>query len=172
MKKSFFIFTALIAIVVGAYFFTPGKNIDSVPAEENPEPVEIVLRAYGGSEVRLSSFRGTPVILNIWASWCPYCKNEFRDFAVLQEEVGDRVRIIAVNRGETEDVTKAYLDNLGLTGKLIFLLDPADSVYKKFGGFSMPETLFIDRDGFIKEHKRGPMDKTEMRRRIQADFQI
>jgi hypothetical protein len=49
----------------------------------------------------------------------------------------------------------------------VLLLDPADSFYQSIGGFSMSETVFVDKDGFIREHKRGPMDVQEMRERIQ-----
>lgn len=172
MKKSLFIFVALIVIAASAYIFVSKRNGNSAPIAENPQPAEIILRAYDNSEVRLSSFRGTPVLLNIWATWCPFCKDELRDFAQIQEELGNRVRIIAVNRGEKPETAKAYSDSMGLADKLLFLLDPEDTVYKKFGGFSMPETLFIDQDGLIKEHRRGPMDKTEMRRRIRSTFGI
>lgn len=173
MKKYFVAFFVLAVVGGGVYFLMSKNSVDSLPVRrENRQLPEVALRDYSGREVNFSSLRGTPVLLNLWASWCPYCKDEFRDFALIQGEFGDRVRIVAVNRGETQDAAKAFSDKFGLSDTLFFLLDSDDSLYKKIGGFSMPETLFIDKEGFILEHKRGPMNEFEMRRKIKEHFGI
>jgi len=53
-----------------------------------------------------------------------------------------------------------------VSDKLIFLLDPKDTFYKSIGGFAMPETLFVNSDGTINFHKRGPMRAEEIRQRV------
>ena len=88
------------------------------------------------------------------------------DFAAAQKEFGDDVAIIAIDRAESRKTAKKYTDELGVTN-LIFLLDPSDSFYQSIGGFSMPETIFVDRDGNIAERKRGPMEIKEIREKIQ-----
>ncbi|OGZ41430.1 MAG: hypothetical protein A3C80_03900 [Candidatus Ryanbacteria bacterium RIFCSPHIGHO2_02_FULL_45_43] len=60
------------------------------------------------------------------------------------------------------------LDDLGVTDKLIFLLDSDDVFYKSIGSFSMPETLFINAKGETVFHKRGPMELPEIRQHIQS----
>ena len=75
--------------------------------------------------------------------------------------------IIAVDRAETRDVAKKYTDELGVTDDMTFLLDLSDDFYQSIGGFSMPETIFIDKSGAVSIHKRGPMDLEEMRQKIQ-----
>ncbi len=135
-------------------------------AEPRPAP-EFALKDYERREVKLSDFRGKVVLVNSWAAWCPFCKEELKDFAAVQEEFGGRIAIIAVDRGEPLEIAKRYSDDLGVSGNLVFLLDPDDSFYKSIGGFSMPETIFVDEDGFIRFHKRGPMSREEIRRRIE-----
>lgn len=125
------------------------------------------LQDYDGKTVRLTDFAGKPLVINSWAAWCPFCRKELVDFAVVQKEFGDKVVIIAIDRAESLETAKKYTDELSVTNGMIFLLDPTDSFYQSLGGFSMPETIFVDKNGNIVEHKRGPVDVPEMRERIQ-----
>jgi len=124
------------------------------------------LQDYNGKTVKLADFAGKLLIINSWAAWCPFCRKELVDFAAAQKEFGDDVAIIAIDRAESRKTAKKYTDELGVTN-LIFLLDPSDSFYQSIGGFSMPETIFVDRDGNIAERKRGPMEINEIRQKIQ-----
>lgn len=162
----------LLAGSIAGFF---GIKLGNVEVSKNVEPKvapDFSLKDFEGREVKLSDFRGKPVLANVWASWCPYCREELQDFVKLQEEFGDKIIIIAINRGEVFDTAKIYSDKLGVTGKIILLLDPEDSFYKSIQGFSMPETIFVDKDGFIRYHKRGQITSEEMRRRVQGMFEF
>lgn len=143
----------------------------NAPEKSNPQAglekaPNFALQDYDGKIVRLEDFAGKPLVINSWAAWCPFCRKELVDFMAAQKEFGDKVTIIAIDRAETKEIAKRYSDELGVTNDLIFLLDPADSFYQSIGGFSMPETIFINKDGDIVTHKRGPMDINEMRQKI------
>lgn len=125
------------------------------------------LQDYNGKTVSLADFAGKPLVINSWASWCPFCRQELPDFVAAQKEFGDKVAIIAIDRAESLGVAKGYTDQQGTTNNLIFLLDPSDLFYQAIGGFSMPETIFVDKNGNIIDHKRGPMDINEIRQKIQ-----
>lgn len=173
MSRRAYYFTAVIAVaaLVGGFFIlrVPDKFISE--EMEFRLAYDFILKDYENREVKLSGFRGKSVLVNVWASWCPFCKGELVDFITLKKEFGDVV-IIAVNRAEALEVAKKYSDELDVTNDLIFLLDPSDSFYQSIGGFSMPETIFVDKEGFIKYHKRGPMELEEMRRRVQDAFSL
>ena len=94
------------------------------------------------------------------------------DFVVVQKEVGDSVVFIAIDRVESLKTAKQFTDEIGVTDEMIFLLDSSDSFYRGIGGFSMPETIFVDIDGNIKIHKRGPMDEEEIRKKVSEAFGI
>lgn len=143
---------------------TVTKDTASTNSEKSPN---FSLQDYSGKTVKLSDFAGKPLVLNAWAAWCPFCREELLAFATAQKEFGDKVVIIAIDRAESLRVAKGYTDQQGTTNSLIFLLDPSDSFYQSIGGFSMPETIFVDKNGNIAEHKRGPMDINEMRQKIQ-----
>lgn len=123
---------------------------------------------YKGEHVSLFDFSGLPLVVNAWATWCPFCTKELADFAAVQEQYRGKVVFIAIDRVEPRDVAKSFTDKVGVTKKMIFLLDPQDDFYKAIGGFSMPETLFVDSSGRIEYHKRGPMDINEIQERTKA----
>jgi thiol-disulfide isomerase/thioredoxin len=128
---------------------------------------DVVLKDYDGNEMKLSSYIGKPLVINSWAVWCPFCVKELSDFVLVQKEFTDEVVIIAVNRGESLAEARELSDEPGVVNELNFLLDLDDSFYRAIGGFAMPETIFVDADGRVRFHKRGPMDEEEIRQRVQ-----
>jgi len=162
-----YIIIAFVIIVAGAWIFSrpdqqPPFTAGNSDSKFGSVP-DFTFEDYEGNSVSLTSFQGQPIIVNSWATWCPFCINELPDFVELQEELGDQVTIIAVDRSESLSQAKQYTDDLQITDDLVFVLDPSDSFYKSIGGFSMPETIFVDSDGTIQQHKRGFMRLDEMR---------
>lgn len=179
MKKTYlFIIIAVIVVAIGWLAVSrTGQNLSTssngntaTPSRQEAQlekAPNFSLQDYSGKTVNLSDFAGKPVVINSWASWCPFCRQEIPDFVTAQKELGDKVVIIAIDRAESLAAAKGYTDQQGTTNKLIFLLDPSDSFYQSIGGFSMPETIFVDRDGNITERKRGPMEINEIRQKLQ-----
>lgn len=148
---------------------TTSSGTSGEPQASDKAP-DFSLKDYGGKTVGLADFAGKPLIINSWASWCPFCREELPAFVAAQKEFGDKATIIAIDRAESIGVAKGYTDRQGTTAGLIFLLDPSDSFYQSIGGFSMPETIFVDKNGVVVDHKRGPMDLSEIRERAQKIF--
>ncbi len=173
-NKIIYIVIVLVAIAAaGVLFFAPSDHRNMQPgpaASESKNTTEqfagFSLKDYSRKVITSDEFKGKPLVINTWASWCPFCKQELPDFVTVQKEFGDKVIIIAIDRGESSAVAKKYSDQLDVTNNLVFLLDPSDSFYRSIGGFSMPETIFMDKNGTIIDHKRGPMDINEIRQRI------
>ncbi|MCI0619710.1 TlpA family protein disulfide reductase [Candidatus Wolfebacteria bacterium] len=155
----------LIIIVAGVLFFSASDRSVDTKADKSDFDTfaSASLIGYNGNKVSLEEFRGRPLVINSWAVWCPFCRNELRDFAELQKEFKNEITVIAIDRQEPFAKAKGYTDELGITNDMLFLLDPSDSFYKSIGGFSMPETIFVDSGGSIIVHKRGPMELDEMR---------
>ncbi|PJE50976.1 MAG: hypothetical protein COV29_01710 [Candidatus Yanofskybacteria bacterium CG10_big_fil_rev_8_21_14_0_10_36_16] len=122
---------------------------------------------YQGNTVKLSDFKGSkPVFVNFWASWCPFCLDEMLLMGRIQEQFGDAYVTIAINRNEGLKTAKQYTDDLGVTNKYIVAWDDGDDIYKRYNGFSMPYSIFIDKDGIIKSLKLGPLAEEELVERI------
>jgi len=180
MNKKIISIIGVVVVIIGGFILfsgektqtqntTPGIAINDIADDSSLDPApEFSLKDWDGNDVNLSDFKGRPVIVNSWAVWCPFCVDELPEFGKLQEEFGDDIVVIAIDRAESSDRQKIFTDRLGVTGKIIFLNDPRDSFYQSIGGFSMPETLFVNRDGNINFHKRGSMDLNEMRERANS----
>jgi len=165
MKKNIVIVLAILFIISAVVFvvFTGGDNT-------NQE--EYNFKNYESIENTRSEFSGKPLVLNSWAVWCPFCVEELKVFAEVQEEAGDKVQIIAINRKESPSKIKKFTDKLGVTDSLVFMLDSSDSFYREIGGFSMPETVFIDGNGNTVFHKRGPMTANELKSKLSSELGI
>ncbi len=156
---------------------SPTSTTESATTSQTQSPrlgksPDFSLNDSDGNTVSLADFKGKNIIVNSWAVWCPFCVKELKEFAKLQQEFSEEITIIAIDRAESLEKTKSYTDDLGVTDDLVFLLDPGDSFYRSLGGFSMPETLFVDGEGNILFHKRGPMTFDEMKSKVQELFEV
>ncbi len=165
-RTSLFILIAVLGIA-GMLFFGI-RSAEETPARDIDRVIDIPLRAYDGTETSLRTFVGTPLVINSWAVWCPFCREELPDFARLKEEYGEQIKMIAINRAESVEGAQSFTDSLSLPAPILFLMDQSDTFYRAIGGFAMPETLFMNAAGDIVVHKRGFMDLEEMRRHTDA----
>ena len=95
---------------------------------------DFVLEDAQGNRVRLSDFRGTPVFLNFWATWCPFCIEEMPDMQLIQDQFGDQLVVLGVNNGETASVGQPYAtDRVGVSYRLVY--DPDERVVN---GYNIP----------------------------------
>ena len=169
LKVGIVIVVGIGLLAAGSFALRSGKS-SSDEDKQSSTSADVVfklqLRDYNGNLISLQDFKGKVLVINSWAAWCPFCRKELIDFAAAQQEIGGQVVIIAIDRAEARDVAKKYTDELSVTDDLVFLLDPSDSFYQSIGGFSMPETIFVDKSGTIVIHKRGPMEKDEILQKI------
>lgn len=129
--------------------------------------LKLSLADYSGRNMTLADYQAKgPVVINAWATWCPFCTSELSTFADAQQEYKDRLTIIAIDRAESRSTAKQFSDQLGISDKLTFLLDPGDAFYRSIGGFTMPETIFVSRSGTLVEHKRGPLTADELSQKL------
>lgn len=166
MNRYLIIVIGIIVIVGVLYFGITTRDTDTGSRGDFDRFASASLTNYEGDDVSLEEFRGAPLVINSWAVWCPFCVKELSDFAELQKEFGDQITVIAIDRQEPLAKAKGFTDELGITDDMLFLLDPSDSFYKSIGGFSMPETIFVNSAGEIVVHKRGPMELEEMREHV------
>ncbi len=126
-----------------------------------------------GDVIDLLDYRGQVLVVNSWASWCPFCVNELPHFEELAEMYKEKgVVVLAINRKEQPNIAKSYLNSVGGFDDVLFLLDPDDRFYASIGGITMPETIFYDASGNIVVHKRGFMDIAEMRFHIERALEV
>ena len=122
-----------------------------------------------GNEVRLSDFRGKPVVLNFWASWCPPCKGEMPEFNDVYGQVGQDVTFVMVDlvdgQRETKETGAQFVKDQGLSFPVYF--DVTGDAATAYGITAIPTTVFIDRDGNIVTSSQGALDAAELQQGIE-----
>ena len=166
-------FIIAITVISNGGTTPPTNNLEDTSSTTDKRAVlkrqipDLTLKDYDGNDVRLQDIEGDVVLLNSWATWCPFCVNEIPDFVQAQNTLEGQATVVLINRQESLSRAKKFTDDLGATGNVITLLDPSDSFYKKIGGFAMPETLIV-KDNNIVLHKRGPMKFEEVVEKLRS----
>lgn len=124
--------------------------------------------AFDGEPITLAQFEGTPVVLNFWATWCPFCVAEMPDFESVNQAADGQVQFIGVN---IQDDAGAA-DELAVETGVSYLLtrDPRGVVYSAFGGVAMPTTVFIGADGVLDEVVTGALTEGQLSNKIVEHF--
>lgn len=148
----------IVAIVFIYTAVTLGKN--STAAEVGDPAPDFNLEDMEGNMVRLSDYRGQFVLVNFFASWCPPCRQEAPEIQSFEEQYGDQVKILIIDRAEPKVKVEEFIEEFQSTST--YLLDYNDSMAKPYGIVGQPETFFIDENGIIRYHYIGPMTKDFM----------
>lgn len=121
-----------------------------------------------GGEFRFDNLAGTPLVVNLWASWCGPCVAEMPDFQRVYEQVGDRVEFVGVNHSDNEDAARELADRTGVQYPLV--RDPTGSVAATLEAARMPTTFFVDATGHVVGVHPGELSAAELRAEIDELF--
>ncbi len=112
-----------------------------------------------GNTHKLSDFRGKPVILNFWASWCGPCKMEMPDLEKAYQEYGDQIQFMLVDltdgSQETVEKASAFIKEQGYTFPVFY--DTAMEGAYAYGVSGIPVTYFINAEGVFVAYYQGAM---------------
>lgn len=163
---------AICAVMIAAYIFYSKNKPQSfvAPSKQNrvtaqaPQDKKLIapdfnLKDLNGKNIRLSDYKGKIVILNFWAVWCKYCKQEMPDLNELNKELEkeNEAVIIAVDARESSDTVKNYLSSNNINLKV--LLDQDGSVTQTYGISGFPTTFIINKDGSLYTYIPGATNK-------------
>jgi thiol-disulfide isomerase/thioredoxin len=108
--------------------------------------------------VSLNQFRGKPVLLNFWASWCAPCVEEMPSLVQLQKQMGSKIVVLAVNLDSDQNSYKQFVRDHNVD--LLTVWDPKQQANALYGTFKFPETYVIGPDGKILRKFIGAVDWT------------
>jgi len=126
------------------------EKLGVVPSRTIKDAPMFALKGITGKMVALKNFRGKPVLLHFWATWCAPCQEELPALQRLYEKMGnDHFEIVAVNidRGDPAKVLE-YIDKYKLT--FLNLLDPEQTVRKQYFIRGLPTSYLIDTEGQLR----------------------
>ena len=133
-----------------------GKATPVDPQAGKPAP-DFELSTLDGKTVHLSDYKGHPVLVNYWATWCPPCRDELPLIQVRHAQYSPDLVVPAINAGEDSATVKNYIEKEGLTFPV--LLDPDWKVEALFGIMAYPTSIFIDRNGVVQARYVGGMNQ-------------
>jgi len=164
-------------LAVGGYVLiqgiSPGQGEErSEPAasgleEERQQAPDFALERLNGERFRLSEHRGTVVVINFWATWCPPCREEIPEFVELQTEMEGEVLFVGVSmdKGDPEKV-RSFAEEFGINYPIV--IDDG-TVSEKHGPISgIPTTFLVDREGSARLQAMGQLTKESLRPVLQA----
>jgi len=168
---------AVGAVIVGLVWFfdrPDAAGVQAITLSASPtgpaprlerEAPDFSLRTLDGKEVQLSDFRGRPVWINFWATWCPPCRAETPDIQeVYENHESDGLVVLAISIGESPSTVSDYVKRTGTT--FTTGVDQTTSIAAQYRIVGIPTHFFIDREGVIREWRIGSMSKKTMENKV------
>ena len=115
------------------------------------------MRSFDGKEVSLEGFKGKPVVVNFFASWCGPCQLEAPALRDAWGEFGDRVEFVAVAIDDSEEGARGFVSEIKL--KFTTVLDSTGEIAKAYEIYAIPKTYVIDRTGLVLYEHSGVITK-------------
>jgi cytochrome c biogenesis protein CcmG, thiol:disulfide interchange protein DsbE len=116
---------------------------------QTPPLPAATLRQFDGQRVALAGFRGHPLVLNFWASWCVPCAEEASILEGISREFHPRgLIVVGIDTQDLEQPGRRFLAEHGIT--YVNVRDPDGAVGRLFGTTGVPETFFVSADGLIR----------------------
>ena len=161
--------TLIVTILAVGFFLTGCKKAGegekpevrqmseaSAPASSK-QAIPFSMRSFDGKEVSLEGFKGKPVVVNFFASWCGPCQLEAPALRDAWGEFGDRVEFVAVAIDDSEEGARGFVSEFKL--KFTTGLDSTGEIAKAYEIYAIPKTYVIDRTGLVLYEHSGVITK-------------
>ncbi|HUV09904.1 MAG TPA: TlpA disulfide reductase family protein [Acidimicrobiia bacterium] len=148
---------------------TPGcaVRVQAGPTTLGDAAPSFRLPGIDGGCVDLSSFRGRPVVVNFWASYCHPCRREFPLFRrALERHADANLMVIGIVFRDIPSDARAFADEFGATWPLA--LDDDSDAAGAYGVRPIPQTFFINRDGTVVRRVFGLTTEKALERHLDA----
>ena len=128
---------------------TPGTELLAVPVKVDFSAPELTLTDTQGATVSLVDYRGQVVLVNLWATWCPPCKEEMPTLeSFYDKHKKDGFAIVAINDGDPQSDVLQFVEDYSLTFPI--WLDPTYiATEQAFKTLNLPSSFVIDRNGNV-----------------------
>ncbi|MFE6845705.1 TlpA family protein disulfide reductase [Streptomyces sp. NPDC057686] len=140
----------------GGNYVTGAAGISTVAKGSRTEAPKLDGETVDGKTLDVTSLKGKVVVLNVWGSWCPPCRNEAKYFATVSKELADGGKDVAFVGINTRDNSKqnavAFEENFGITYPSLY--DPDGKLMLRFPAGTLnpqaiPSTIVLDKEGKI-----------------------
>lgn len=150
---------ACFAALAGLWLAGCDGGNDAGPIEVGQRAPDFSLTALDGSRHNLSSYRGVPLVLNFWATWCEPCHREIPDLRALDSSGGIQVLSVAIDE-EGESIVRPFVDEKSI--EYVVLIDDQDVFTGRYRGTVIPFTLVLDSEHVIRKIYRTPVEEDDV----------
>lgn len=153
------------AVLVGLLFLGLGKNPNEIrsPLLGRPAPAFALREAGTGQTIDLARYRGKPVVINFWATWCGPCWEEHPVLVAGARGHAD-VQFLGVVFQDTEEKILGFLEQRGASYPTV--VDDRGKTAIAYGVAGVPETFFLDANGVIVAKYSGPLNAMDLEREL------
>jgi peroxiredoxin len=150
----------VLAFLVSLLVSTVAVGAGDPPKPEVGRPApDFTVTTLGGAKVRLQELRGKVVFVNLWATWCPPCREEVPSMVRLYQQMKGRgVEIVAVSEDRDRAALEKFVKQHGATFPVT--QDEDKRIYGLYRATGVPETHLIDKQGNIRQIWIGSFDWT------------
>jgi cytochrome c biogenesis protein CcmG, thiol:disulfide interchange protein DsbE len=139
----------------------PGFALDVLTAGDPGPLAGVWQRAAGDGRVNLRELRGTPVVINFWASWCVPCREEAPILRRGWHRARSRgVLFVGLNMQDIRSDAREFVRELGQDYPHV--RDPTNDTARRWGATGIPETFFVSRRGEIVGHVIGALSEAQL----------
>ncbi|MGF0242687.1 prolipoprotein diacylglyceryl transferase family protein [Rhodococcus sp. IEGM1300] len=133
--------------------------------EQGTRLPDITLRNAAGETVQLTDYKGGPLVINLWATWCPPCRREMPVLENAQQHRPD-LTFLFVNQGESMQSVSTFLETQGLSLSNV-LFDGGGRLGQAVGSMALPTTLFYSNDGRLLGSHLGELSEASLTRALE-----
>ena len=159
---------ALLGVAAGVAVWLAGTGVVELMHRSAPPLPATQLTTLDGTPARLDGFTGAPVVVNLWATWCPPCRREMPALAEAQAAYPG-VRFVLPNQGEAAQTVRDFLAEEGLALDHV-LLDPHAATMRAYGSRGLPTTLFFAADGRLVDTHMGELTRASLADTLRRRF--
>ena len=123
-----------------------------------------------GGVVDYAAHSDRPLVINFFASWCPFCIAEMPDFERVHRLLGGRIGFLGVSQSDPRNASIDLVHETGITYDTA--IDERGDFFRAVGGLGMPTTIFIRPGGEIAEIWVGPLDAETLTQRVAEHFGV
>ncbi|MGH9119875.1 MAG: TlpA family protein disulfide reductase [Acidimicrobiales bacterium] len=152
------------AALVVAALLAARSTSDSADPEAGGEGLTASFELLDGGTGSFADYRGTPLVVNFFASWCVPCLAEMPGFERVHQDLDGEVGFLGINLQDRVEDGVRVVEQTGVTYDIA--RDPDGSLFQSFGGFAMPTTVFVDADGTVVDLRSGEISASELADRI------